>query len=253
MTVLGDRGTGKGTVELGATEPRSHLELAFDALDLARLPDTWLPGGHASGQLALQASLTGHGRGQALWRHLNGQVRLGGEGLVLHGMDLDAELAEYQRTQRFSLVDAAAVAFMGPAGLVATKGSDFARLAGRTDGGETRIRQLVSDWEIKDGIARANDVALATPRNRLAVQATLDLARQTITQATVAAVDQRGCAVMKQNVHGPFSAPQAEATSMAEGLLGAPIDLLRRGLNAISGGKTDCEVFYQGSVSAPSG
>jgi len=254
MTALGNRGRGDGSFDLNASPPRGHLEMAFDALDLAQLPDTWLPGGRATGTLALQATLESRGERAGEWlRRLDGEVRLEGRDLTLHGMDLDAQLAEYRRTQRFSLVDAAAVAFMGPAWLLATKGSDFARLADGNDGGKTRIRQLVSDWEVKDGTARARDVALATPHNRLAVKASLDLAGQTIDQATVAAVDQRGCAVLKQKLHGPFSAPQTEATSVVEGLLGAPIDLFRQGLNAITGGKADCEVFYGGSVAAPSG
>lgn len=254
MTALGDRGTGKATLDPGASPPRIDLEFAFDALDLERLPEQWLHGGQASGRLSLWASLDSQGhRTDELLRHLNGQVRLKGDGLVLHGMDLDAELADYRRTQRFNLVDAAAVAFMGPVWLVATKGSDFVRLIDATDGGDTRITQLVSEWEIKDGTALARDVALATPRNRLATQASLDLVRRTINHATVAAIDARGCAVLKQSIHGPFAAPQTEAPSFAEGLLGAPIDLLRRGLGAISGDKPDCEVFYRGSVTAPSG
>lgn len=252
MNLLQSHGTGEATLDFSSSPPTGTLNLDFDAVNLAHLPDAWLPGGSTSGTVALRASLESQGRQtDELWRHLNGHVQLSGQNLVLRGVDLDAELAQYHRTQRFSLVDAAAVAFVGPAWLLATKGSDFARLLGTADGGETHITQLVSDWEIKNGTALTRDVALATAKNRLAAQASLDLANQRINHATVAAIDQRGCAVLEQTMHGPFSAPQTEPPNAVEELLGAPIDLLRRGLNAITGGKTDCEVFYQGAVRAP--
>lgn len=251
MSLYEGRGTGEGEADFTEQPPHWELDVAFDDLQLESFPEEWLPPGAASGRAALTATLTSRGEDvQTLLRHLDGEVVLSGRDLVIRGVDLDEELAAYERTQRFTLVDAAAVVFGGPAWLAATRGTEFARLAGRANG-ETEIVQLLSAWEIDQGVAHARDVALATPRNRLAAQASLDLPERRIREAEVAVVDAEGCAVMRQEVHGTFDAPQIEQPHLVEALLGAPLDLLRRGLDALSLGPEDCEVFYDGAVAAP--
>ncbi|MFW6041858.1 MAG: AsmA family protein [Guyparkeria sp.] len=253
MTFLGSRGTGNARLDLSAATPSATLDIDFDSLDLANLPEAWVPTNSFVGNADLTASLETRGQEPGRWlRHLDGEIRLSGRDLQLRGVDLDEELARYRRTQRFSLVDAAAVVFLGPAALLASKGSDFARLLGEGDVAETRIVHLVSDWRFDAGTAQTRDVALSTTRNRLATQASLDLPSRRINHTTVAVVDRRGCAVMEQEVHGSLDAPVIEEPHVVEALLGAPLGLLQRGVDAISRGGEDCEVFYAGSVAAPS-
>ncbi|MDG4867994.1 AsmA family protein [Guyparkeria sp. 1SP6A2] len=253
MTFLDSRGDGNGQLDFRASPPAATLKIDFDSLQLAELPEQWVPPGSVSGNADLAAALESRGRGpDALLRHLQGTVKLSGRDLRLRGVDLDAELAGYRRTQRFSLVDAGAVVFLGPVALLATKGSDFVRLLDKTQDKQTRVVHLVSDWRIEEGTARTRDVALSTTRNRVAAQASLDLPTRRINQATVAVVDRQGCPIVAQEVHGSFDAPQVEEPNLVTALLGAPIGLLRRGLDAISRGGESCEIFYSGSVAAPS-
>ncbi len=251
MTLLDSRGNGNITLDFRTSPPAATLDIAFDSLQLAKLPEPWAPAGSVSGSTDLSASLRSQAEPGSLLRHLYGEVTLIGRDLRLRGVDLDAELADYRRTQRFSLVDAGAVIFLGPAALLATKGSDFVRLLDGAPDKQTRVVHLVSDWTIKEGTARTRDVALSTTRNRVAAQASLDLPSRRINQATVAVVDRQGCAVVTQEVHGSFDAPRVEEPNLVEALLGAPIGLLKRGLDAISRGGGRCEVFYAGSVAAP--
>ena len=253
MTFLGSRGTGNARLDLTASTPSAMLDIDFDSLDLANLPEAWVPTNSFLGNADLTASVETRGQEPGAWlRHLDGEIKFSGRDLRLRGLDLDEELARYRRTQRFSLVDAAAVVFLGPAALLASKGSDFARLLGEDDVAETRIVHLVSNWRLDAGTAQTHDVALSTTRNRLATRASLDLPSRRINHATVAVVDRRGCAVMEQEVHGSLDAPVIEEPHVVEALLGAPLGLLQRGIDAITRGEEGCEVFYAGSVAAPS-
>lgn len=253
MTFLDSRGSGNTRLDFRTSPPAAAFEIDFDSLDLAHLPEQWAPAGSVSGSADLKASLESKGQEPgALLRHLQGEVKLSGRELRLRGVDLDAELAGYRRTQRFSLVDVGAVIFLGPAALLATKGSDFVRLLDGAEDKQTRVVHLVSDWSIEEGTARTRDVALSTTRNRVAAQASLDLPSRRINRAAVAVVDRQGCPVVTQEVHGSFDAPQIEEPNLMEELLGAPLGLLQRGLDAISRDSESCEVFYSGSVAAPS-
>jgi AsmA protein len=70
-----------------------------------------------------------------------------------------------ERSQNFNIVDLAAFLLAGPIGPVLTKSYNFARLYEVSQGGKGTVRRLVSVWEVKNGIAKARDVALAT-KNR---------------------------------------------------------------------------------------
>ena len=251
MSFLDSEGTAEADMDFSSSPAHWALALQFDALQAAALPKEWLPAEGASGSAALTLSLTSQGNEtEALLQHLDGELRLSGRDLVLRGMDLDQELARFQRTQRFSLVDAGAFLFAGPAGLAATKGSEFVRLLDRVDG-DTPVTHLLLDWTVEDGIARARDVAMATERNRVALKADLDLPARSIRDAAVAVINQDGCAVIQQRIHGSFDAPAIEEPDIVDALLGAPLALLQRGLDVLSIEREDCDRFYQGEVSAP--
>ncbi|MCH8542236.1 MAG: AsmA family protein [Alcanivorax sp.] len=251
MSFLDSAGTGEADMDFSEAPARWALALQFDALQAAALPEEWLPGEAASGSAGLSLSLTSHGNDtDAVLQHLDGTVRLDGRDMVLHGMDLDEELVRFQRTQRFSLVDAGAVIFAGPAWLAATKGSEFVRLLDRADG-DTDIVRLLSAWTIEEGVARAQDVAMATRQNRIALKADLDLPGRRINDAAVAVLNKDGCTVMQQRIHGSFSSPEIEEPDIVDALLGAPLALLRRGLDALPIERDACDVFYQGEVTAP--
>lgn len=203
----------------------------------------------ASGRMDFAADLSTHGKGlKELQQGTSGTLSLRAQGLVFHGGDLDREFKRFESSQTFDLVDIGAVFFAGPVGLLVTKGYDFARL-GRGAPGQSEIRTLVSDWKVERGVARAQDVALATKENRLALQGGLDLANQRFDDLTIALLDARGCAKVRQQMRGSFHAPAVDKPSLLAALTGPAMRLLKKGADALRG--ETCEVFYTGSVAAP--
>lgn len=203
----------------------------------------------ATGRMDFSATLATRGATAAqLQGALSGRVSLRGRDLVFVGTDLDAAFDRFEASQTFSLVDVGAVFFAGPAGLLVTKGYDFASLA-RGHGGRSEIRTLVSEWKVEHGQARALDVAMATKANRLALHGSLDLVGERFDDVSVALVDARGCARVTQQIRGTFRAPLVEKPSLMRSLAGPVLRLLEKGRDALSG--TSCEVFYAGSVAPP--
>ena len=119
----------------------------------------------------------------------------------------------------------------------------------RPRGGESIIRILISDWRVRDGVAEAQDVALSTEKNRIALKGKMDLVRERYDNVTVAVLDERGCTRLTQEMHGRFRHPQIEKASILKTITG-PILNLRDEINKLfAGGK--CEVFYTRSVKQP--
>lgn len=132
-------------------------------------------------------------------------------------------------------------------GLGLTKGYDFARIF-EGSAGATTIRTLVSNWQIAQGVAHAADVAMATPKNRVALKGGLDFVSGRFDDVTVALIDDKGCATVKQKIRGPFRKPEVEKPDVLKALTGPARKLLDRARDLL-GGK--CDVFYTGSVAPP--
>lgn len=202
----------------------------------------------AAGRLDLTARLSTHGKTlPELQQALSGAISLRGKGLVFAGGDLDQAFARYESSQTFDLVDIGAVFLAGPLGLVITKGYDFANLAKGTEG-SSEVRTLVSDWTVDRGVAQARDVAMATPQNRLALQGRLDFVHERFDEVSLALLDAKGCARVRQRIRGTFAEPVVEKPNLLESLAGPAIRLFKKGGELLG---ADCEVFYAGSVAAP--
>jgi AsmA protein len=145
-------------------------------------------------------------------------------------------------------VDIGAVFLAGPVGLAVTKGYDFADLF-RGSGGNTRIETLVSDWHVDRGVAHARDVAMATSKNRIALQGELDFVHERFDDVTIAVLDAKGCASVRQTIRGPFAKPVVEKLRVLASFAGAALRLYRQARSILPLGA--CEVFYSGSVAPP--
>jgi AsmA protein len=177
-----------------------------------------------------------------------GQISLRGKNLVLNGRDLDQAFARYESSQTFNLVDAGAFFFAGPVGLAVTKGYNFASIL-QGSAGRSEIRILVSDWKVERGVAQSQDVAMATDKNRVALQGGLDFVNKRFDDVTVALIDARGCIRVQQTIHGAFKNPVVEKPSVLKSLTGPVVKLLKQVGRLFPGG--ECEVFYAGSVAPP--
>ena len=145
-------------------------------------------------------------------------------------------------------MDVGAFFVAGPLGLVVSKGYNFASIF-RGSEGSSRIPTLVSDWKVERGVAHAQDVAMATNENRIALRGGLDFVNERFNDVTMAPIDAKGCAKALQKIRGTFQKPVVEKPSALKSLTGPVLKLLKTGRDFFPGG--ECEVFYAGSVAPP--
>jgi AsmA protein len=181
-------------------------------------------------------------------RTTEGQISLSGKNLTLKGSDLDLEFSRFESSQSFDLVDVGAFFVAGPLGLVVSKGYNFASIF-RGSEGSSKIPTLVSDWKVERGVAHAQDVAMATNENRLALHGGLDFVNERFNDVTMALIDDKGCARAVQKIRGTFQKPVVEKPGMLKSLSGPVLKLFKTGRDFFPGG--ECEVFYAGSVAPP--
>jgi uncharacterized protein involved in outer membrane biogenesis len=256
MDIFG--GTGNGSVHVDVTGPSPHyrviytlnrvgIEELLQLYSLKKIPEKTI-----EGPINFSADLTAIGKSaDELKRSLNGDLSLNGENLMLYSIDIDSLITKYERSRNFNLVDVGAFLIVGPFGPVLTKSYNFASLQQELQGGKGAIRKLVSVWKVKNGIAEARDVALASKKQRIAMKGKLNLINEQFVDVTVAVLDNRGCAVYSEKVHGPFRKPQIEKESVFESIAGSVLNPLEDAWKFIQ--NKECTVFYSGSVAQPEG
>lgn len=256
MNIFG--GTGTGNIQVDLTGPAPHYTVIYslnrvgieDLLELYSLKK--IPPKTIEGPISFSADLTATGKSaDEVKRSLNGDLSLNGENLMLYSIDIDALIMKYEQSQNFNLVDVAAFLLAGPIGPVLTKSYNFARLYEESQGGNGAVRKLVSVWKVKNGIAEARDVALATKNQRIAMTGGLNFVNERFADVTVAALDKQGCAVYIEKVHGPFRKPQIEKESVFMSIAGSVLNPLGDAWEFLQG--KECTVFYSGSVAQPEG
>lgn len=249
MQLFGAEGKGRILARFSGAEPEYTVDLSLPRFRIEEFLKHLTPQEIARGPMDFSAQLSMRGSEvEELRRTATGRLALRGENLIFIGSDLDRMIARFESTQTFNLIDVGAFLFVGPVGLAATKGVQFATIF-QGSGGDSEVRTLVSDWELEAGQARARDVALATRENRLALRGELDLVNERFANMTIALLDEQGCVVVKQQIHGPFRDPVVEQPSILASLTGPVRRLLQRGARLFPGG--ECEVFYTGSVAPP--
>lgn len=249
MRVFGGQFAGGIHADCSGPVPAFQVRCSLARFRIEEFVKTLSPEESAQGQMDFSASLSMQGRTMSeIVKTAAGDVSLRGENLILEGSDLDRRLARFESSQNFNLVDVGAVLLAGPLGLAVTKGYSFTSLL-RGSGGSSRIRTLVSDWRVDRGVASAKDVALATSKNRIALQGELDFVRGSFANVTVAMINAEGCARVRQAVRGPFGKPVVEKPRVLASLAGPVVKLYQRTRSLFPAGP--CEAFYSGSVAAP--
>ncbi len=244
-------GEASGWIEadLSSRTPALRLEYGLAEFDFGAFMGKLNPDQAATGNVDLELSLNAQGNTwQELRNSATGMLSLSSGELTIDGYDLDDELADYTKTQNFNLIDVGAVFIAGPVGLVVTRGYAFTGVL-QGSGGSTTIDQMISEWVIEGGVAQARDVAFRTPQNRLALTGALDFVNYRFQDMQVAVIDSDGCAVVEQRITGPFHEPEIERPNVLVAVTGPMLDLVKRGVRAITGG--DCETFYTGSMPHP--
>jgi AsmA protein len=247
--LFGTSATGSVRADLSGPEPTYQISHTVPKVPVEDLLKMLSLKPVAAGRIDVSATLSMQGKTtKELQRSLTGKVSLRGEGLTYNGADLDAQFARVESSQTFSLFDVGAVLLAGPLGLVVTKGYDFATVA-QAPQGSSEIHALVSDWRIERGIARTNDVALATKANRVALRGSIDLVNDRFDDMTIALVDAKGCVKLRQQIRGTLAQPSVDRPSLVRSLTGPAARLLKKGTDLLMGDA--CDVFYAGAVAAP--
>ncbi|TFG89521.1 MAG: AsmA family protein [Gemmatimonadales bacterium] len=250
MSIFGGQVTGSLRADVSGPVPLYRIHCSLPHFRIEEFLKTLSPEKAAEGAMDFSASLAMQGRtmGQIV-QTAAGEVSLRGENLTLVGNDLDRTLSRFESSQTFNLVDVGAVFFAGPLGLAVTKGYNFASLF-RGSGGNTHVGTLVSDWRVEHGVAQATDVALATTKNRIALQGGLDFVHGRFADVTVAVVDASGCAKVQQAIRGSFAKPTVEKPRVLTSITGSVVKLYKQTRGLFPAGP--CEAFYSGSVAPPS-
>ena len=256
MNIFGGTGDGSIHVDLTGSSPHYRVIYTLNRVRIEELLQQYslkkIPRKTIEGPVNFSADLTAMGKSaDEVKRSLNGNLSLNGENLMLYNIDIDALIMKYERSQNFNLVDVGAFLLAGPFGPVLTKSYNFASLYEESQGGKGIIRKLVSVWKVKNGIAEALDVALASKKQRIAMKGGLNFINERFVDVTVAALDKRGCIVYSEKVHGSFHKPQIEKESIFTSIAGSVSNPLEDAWKFIQG--KECTVFYSGSVAQPEG
>lgn len=249
MHAFGGQGTGSVQADYSGTVPRYQVRYSLLQFNIGEFFKVLSPQHVAQGPMDFTVALSMQGStAHDMRQSAEGELSLRGEHLVLDGNDIDDKIARFKSSQNFNIVDVGAFFFAGPAGLAITKGYNFVSIF-QGSGGRSDIRTFFSSWKVEHGVAQAQDVALATHRNRIALQGGIDFVNERFNGVTVAVIDARGCATVRQKIRGSFRKPQIEQPKILRSLTGPAITLLKKGRDLFPGGK--CEVFYAGSVAPP--
>jgi len=247
--VFGTQGSGSIQADFSGAVPLYHVRYSLSQFPIEEFFKTMSPQKVAAGRMDFSANLSMQGKTRKEIRQsVKGQISLRGKNLTFSCSDLDQEFSRFESSQNFNLVDVGAFFFAGPLGLVVTKGYNFASIF-QGAGSSSEIRTLVSDWKVERGVAQAQDVAMATKENRIALQGGLDFVNDQFNDVTMALIDAKGCAKVRQKIRGTFQNPVVEKPGLLKSLTGPALRLLKKGSDLFLGGQ--CEVFYAGSVAAP--
>ena len=249
MKIFGGEAKGSLRADVSGPVPFYQIDCSLPNFRIEEFLRVLSPEKAAEGTMDFTASLSMQGTtASRLVQTAAGQISLRGERLTLIGTDLDGQLSNFQSSQKFNLVDLGAVFLAGPLGLAVTKGYNFAGLF-RGSGGNSTIETLVSDWRVERGVAQAKDVAMATTKNRIALQGGIDFVNQQFADVTVAMVDAEGCPRVRQTIRGSFEKPTVEKPSVITSLAGPVLKLYSQTRGLFPAGP--CEVFYSGLVAPP--
>ncbi len=247
--LLGGEVAGWMENDFAGSLPHHSLEFELADFQIERFLETFREEKGAKGTATFITQLNSSGKSSSgIVAGLNGQAEVSGEDIILYGLNIDEQLANYESTQQFQLVDAAAFFVAGPLGVAITRSYGFTSLFTHT-GEQTQIRELVSKWDFSDGVAKAQDVAFSTAKNRIALEGGIDYANSQFQGLKVAVVDPAGCAVVEQAIQGDFQNPRVDTPNFLIALAGPLMDILKKGAELFT--DKECDPFYTGRVAPP--
>ena len=248
-TYFGGKITGKAILDFTKTPTQLHIQHRVTGFDLGNFSDAMRSNDVFKGKLNYQLDDTFNSFN---WlkakKSLNGTVLIDGENLNMNGIDLDKVIQRYNNSQQFDVIDLAAIFVAGPYGAVFTNGISFVELLSQNIGDSTQIVKLVSNWDIINGVASAQDVAFSTSKYRMAMTGSLDFRKNNYNDVTIALINKQGCEAIGEHINGSFNDPETKSISTIGVITGSVNNLWRDLTKPL---RKPCTPMYTGSVEHP--
>jgi len=198
---------------------------------------------------------------EELMRVIDGSFVFKGDGFTLNGYNIDKIVDNLKDSQSVNLMDIGAFVVAGPLGIAATKGSNLGGTALGSMGGETIIKEMLIDSDIKNGTAYLKDAAFSTRTNLMAFKGDVRLWDYGLNDFWIAVMDKHGCTEFKQKIGGTLDNPKIQATEASFEVVKNVVksvgslfgDTIGKAVDALGGGDGEkkCDRFYNGSVKYP--
>jgi AsmA protein len=246
-TLFSGKGKGEATFDVTDKTPSLIIQTTISKIRLEEFFHALSEKKSMEGEVDLTLNLSMQGKGiDDKKKTINGHISMQGENIVIRNYDIDSILRNYRKTQRIGALDIGAFFLLGPVGTAVTKGYDYEELYRSTGARGGIMKKLVSVWKVEKGIATAEDVAISTRENRLAVKGKLNFVNGMYEDIIVAVIDKRGCAELTQKIYGSLNNPQLKKTTVLQSTAGSVLSLIGKAGKIIPGAK--CEAFYGGSI-----
>lgn len=192
-------------------KPEFDIKYKVKQFDVEELFDTFLEDTLITGKMDLDLAFTCAGSDKMeIEQTLNGRLLISGKDLTLYGLDLDKVIDRFKRSQHFTFADLGAVMLMGPAGILLTKGTDYASIIVLNHGESSKVVELSSDWEVENGMVNLADVAFTTNKNRMAGKGWINLMTDSL-NIEIALLNNKGCSQYSQSIKGYINKPDRKS------------------------------------------
>ncbi|MCP3849767.1 MAG: AsmA family protein [Gammaproteobacteria bacterium] len=227
-----------------------QLDVLSEKLNLKPVAKVFNSPSNVEGYANINAHLLGKFN-QSRFDIESGKVKTTANDLKLSGLDLDKVLEDFQSSQSVGLLDVTAVALLGPAGVLVTKGNDYRTLStSLANKGNSYVKQLHSEISFSNGIANMDDVAFATKKYRLAMKGKINIKTKHFVNFNISTVDKQGCSVYNEEIKGSLDSPEVKKVNvLVSGVINPINSILSKVKNPLN---LHCKTpFYSGVVEAP--
>ena len=244
---FGVNAIGKFIISPFKNPPNYSFEYSVKQFSVGKLFSNFLEDSVLTGKMDFALNLNFDGNSKdSIVKSMHGKIRIHGSNLVLHGLNIDDFFKNLQQNQNFNLFDIGIVVYTGPLGLMATKGSNFARIKVTDRNRNSQIGNMVSDWQIKNDSLIAEDVAFTTKYNRVALKGKYSYSADDL-DFSIGLLDINGCSILSQQFAGLSNKPMMVGTNLFDPFSAKVKNPLKQ--NTI----INCKTFYKGSLAHPSG
>jgi uncharacterized protein involved in outer membrane biogenesis len=246
-------GTGKGNLWVSLTEPTPLVQILYSLAD-SRFEQRFAASGRKQGPLEGNMDLTanlfmkGENPGE-LMATMSGDVTWKGNDLAVPDFDPDVLLSAEEEGIERPVAQTGALLLPDPYFFEAARGLSGPERTGENTGGKGMVNTFVSDWNVKNGVFEAKDVALATKGHRIALTGKIDLPGKQFDNVTIALVDDKGCVRAGQTIRGTFRHPRIEEATTVRKITLPGETPEGKSMEPVTG--EECETFYAGSVPPP--